>query len=128
MACQGYSYEDNPGTVPAVEVNRRKNLVRQFLSIESLDRHILSGVTLQVSFRQSIDDFAIIYENAAKFYKVKIKGANLYVTKMTLNDDLVSANEKKTLLSIPAPYPYLETITKCFLLPLACKSGNRTMF
>ena len=33
---------------------------------------------------------------------------------MTLNADVVSAIEK-TLLSFPASYPYLETITKTFL-------------
>ena len=46
---------------------------------------------------------------------------------MTLNDDVVSAIEK-TLLSSPVSYPYLETITKRFLLPLACKVGNKRMF
>ena len=39
---------------------------------------------------------------------------NLYVRKMTLNDDVISAIEK-ILLSSPASYPYLETIIKTFL-------------
>ena len=29
LACQGYSYEDNPGAIATAEVNRRKALVRQ---------------------------------------------------------------------------------------------------
>ena len=53
-------------------------------------------------------------DDAAKLYKVKIVEANLYVRKMTLNDTVVSAIEKK-LLSSPASYPYLETLTKTFL-------------
>ena len=123
LACQGYSYEDNPRAIAAAEVNRRKALVRQ--SAESTfygkvaeefftcDRHLLSGVTLRISFRRSIDDFVIISDDAGKSYKVKIFEANLYVRKMTLNDDVVSAIEK-TFLSSPASYPYLETITKTF--------------
>ena len=53
-------------------------------------------------------------DDPAKHYKVEILKANLYVRKMTLNDDVMSAIEK-TLLSSPAFYPYFETITKTFL-------------
>ena len=53
-------------------------------------------------------------DDAAKHYKVKIVEANLYVRKMTLNDDVLSAIEK-TLFTSPASYPYLETLTKTFL-------------
>ena len=53
-------------------------------------------------------------DDAAKHYKVEILEANLYVRKMTLNDDVMSAIEK-TLLSSPASYPYFKTITKTFL-------------
>ena len=45
---------------------------------------------------------------------MKIVEANLYVRKMTLNDEVVSAIEK-TLLTSPAAYPYFETLTKTFL-------------
>ena len=124
MGCQGYSYEDNPGAIATAEVNRRKALVRQSaectfygkvaVDIFTCDRHLLSGVTLQISFRRSLDGFVIISDDAGKSYKVKIVEANLYVRKMTLNDDVVSAIEK-TLLSSPASYPYLENITKTFL-------------
>ena len=78
------------------------------------DRHLMSGITLRITFRKSIDDFVVISDDAGKLYKVKIIEANLYVRKMPLNDDVVSAIEK-TLLSSPASYLYLETITKTFL-------------
>ena len=124
MACQGYSYEENPGALSTVDVNRRKGLVRQSaectfygkdaVDFFTCDRHLLSGVTHRIAFRRSIDDFVIMSDDAAQHYKVKIVEANLYVRKMTLNDDVVSAIEK-TLLISPASYPYLETLTKKFL-------------
>ena len=104
LACQGYSYEKNLGALSTVEVNRRKDLVRQSadctfygkvaVDIFTYDRHLLSGVTLRIAFRRSIDDFVIMSDDAAKHYKVKIVEANLYVRKMTLNDDVVSALKK----------------------------------
>ena len=36
------------------------------------DKHLLSGVTLCIAIRRSIDDFVIISDEAAKHYKVKI--------------------------------------------------------
>ena len=54
-------------------------------------------------------------DDAAKHYKVKIVEANLYVRKMTLNDDVVSAIEN-TLLTSPASYPNFETLTKTILV------------
>ena len=134
LACQGCSYEDNPGAIATAEVNRRKALVRQSaectfygkvaVDFFKCDRHLLSGVTLRISFRRSIDDFVIISDDAGKSYKVKIIEANLYVRKMTLNDDVVSAIEK-TLLSSPASYPYLETITKTFLASTGLQSWKQ---
>ena len=134
LACQGYSYEDNPGAIATAEVNRRKALVRQSaectfygkvaVDFFTCDRHLLSGVTLRISFRRSIDDFVVISDDAGKSYKVKIIEANLYVRKMTLNDDVVSAIEK-TLLTSPASYPYLETITKTFLASTGLESWKQ---
>ena len=43
---------------------------------------------------------------------------------MTLNDDVVSAIEK-TLLSSPASYSYLETITKTFLASTGLQSWTQ---
>ena len=134
LACQGYSYEENPGAILAAEVNRRKSLVRQSaectfygkvaVDFFTCDRHLLTGVTLRISFRRSIVDFVTISDDAEKSYKVKIMEANLYVRKMTLNDDVVSAIEK-TLLSSPESYPYLETITKTFLASTGLQSWKQ---
>ena len=98
-----------------------KSSCRFFLTC---DRYLLSGVTLRNSFRRSIDDFVTISDDAAKSYKVKFIEANLYVRKMTLNDDVVSAVEK-TLLSSPASYSYLETITKTFLASTVLQSWKQ---
>ena len=82
LACQGYSYEENPGALSTGEVNRRKALVRQSaectfygkvaVNFFTCDRHLLSGVTLRIAFRRSIDDFVIISDEAAKHYKKKL--------------------------------------------------------
>ena len=48
-------------------------------------------------------------DDAARHYKLKTVKANLYVRKMTLNDDVVSAFEKNFLTS-SASSPYLETL------------------
>ena len=74
----------------------------------------MSGFTLRIAFITSTDDFVFMSDDTAKHYKVKIVEANLYVRKMTFNDDVVWAIEK-TLLTSPAYYPYLETVTKTFL-------------
>ena len=58
--------------------------------------------------------FLIISDDAAQHYKVNIVEANLYVRKMTLNDEVVAANEK-TLLTSRAVYPYFEILTNTFL-------------
>ena len=124
LACQGYSFEENPATLATTEIDRRKELVKKSaecafygkvaVDFFTCDRHLLSGVTLRIAFRRSIDDFVIMSDDPAKHYKVEILEANLYVRKMTLNDDVMSAIEK-TLLSSPASYPYFETIKKTFL-------------
>ena len=46
--------------------------------ILTCDKHLLSGVTLRISFRRSTNDFAVISESN-KHYKVRIVEANLYV-------------------------------------------------
>ena len=134
LACQGYSYEANPGGIAANEITRRKALVRGSaectfygkvaVDFFTSDRHLLSFVTLRNSSRRSIDDFSLISDDAAKSYKIKITEANLYVRKLALNDDVVSAMEK-TLLSSPASYPYLETITKTLLASAGLQSWKR---
>ena len=56
--------------------------------------------------------------------EVGIVEANLYVRKMTLDDDMVSAIEK-TLLSGPASNPYSKTITKTFLTSTGLESWKQ---
>ena len=134
LACQGYFFEANPGGIAASEITRRKTLVRASaectfygkvaVDFFTCDRHLLSGVILRISFRRSIDDFSLISDDAAKFYNIKITETILYVRKMTLNDDVVSAIEK-TLLSSPSSYPYLETITKTFLASAGLQSWKQ---
>ena len=57
----------------------------------SCEKHLVSGVTLRMSMRRSQDDFAVISEDAAKPYKVKIDEANLFIRKMTVSDNVVGA-------------------------------------
>ena len=80
----------------------------------SCEKHLVIGVTLRISMRQSQDDFAVVSEDAAKHYKVKIDEANLIIRKMTVSDNVVGAIEK-TLLKTPAIYRHNEVITKTFL-------------
>ena len=61
---------------------------------------------------------------ANKHYKVKISEANLYVRKMTLNDDVVTGIEK-ALLNSPASYPYFETLIKTFLASTGLHSSTQ---
>ena len=131
LACQGYSDEEDPSAIKAAEISRRKNSVTESLECTfygkvavdffTCDKHSLVGVTLRIAFRRSIDDFVIVFDDAAKHYKVKIVEANLYVRKMTLNDEVESAIEK-TLLTSPAAYPYFETLTKTFLVSIGLHS------
>ena len=68
------------------------------------DRHLLNGVTLRIAFRRSPDDFVVYSDDAGKHYKVAIVEANLYVRKMTVNDNVVASientNEKSGNLSL----------------------------
>ena len=91
LACEGYSYEDDTGAIGTAEVNSQKALVRQSaecifhgkVAVDFLtcDRHLLSGVPLRISFRQSIYDFKISFDDAGKPYKVKIIKTNFNVEK-----------------------------------------------
>ena len=92
LTCQGYSYEENPGTLSITEVNRGKALVRQSnectfygkvaVDFFTCDKNLMKGLPLRVAFRRSIDDFVIMSDDAAKHYKVKIVEVNLYVSKI----------------------------------------------
>ena len=73
LVCQGYYYEDEPAKIDdadgrADEVAARKALVansqenyfigKPASDILTCDKHLLSGVTLRISFRRSTNDFA----------------------------------------------------------------------
>ena len=131
LKCQSYEYEENPGTIPAAISDIRKRTVRQSARITlygklavdffSCEKHLVSGVTLRISMRRSQDDFAVISEDAAKHYKVKIDEASLFVMEMTVSDNVVGAIEK-TLLKTAAIYRYNEVNTKTFL----AKTGQQS--
>ena len=59
---------------------------------------------LRIALRRSFDKFVIMSDDLAKHYKIEILEANLYVRKMTLNDDAISIIEK-TLISSRASDP-----------------------
>ena len=128
LVCQGNYYEDEPAKIDgadnrATDVAARKALVADSLECSLLgkpasdiltcDKHLLSGVTLRISFRRSPNDFTVISESN-KHYRLKIVGANLYVRKMTVTDHVLSAIEK-TLLKTPAVYRYTEVLPRTFL-------------
>ena len=124
LKCQGYEYESDPNTIPNASIAQRELLVRRSIQLTlygkvavdffSCEKHLISGVTMRISFRRSQDDFVIMSEDGAKHYKVKIDEANLFVRKMTVSDNVVGAIEK-TLLKTPAMYRYNEVIPKAFL-------------
>ena len=66
-------------------------------------------------------------DDAAKYYKLEITEAILYVRKMTSNVDVMSAIER-TLLSSPSSYPYFKTIKKHFWLKLVFIDRNKRIF
>ena len=90
--------------------------------ILTCDKHLLSGVTLQISFRRSKNDFVVISESK-KHYKVKLVEANLYVIKMTVTDHVLTAIEK-TLLNTPAMYRYTEVLPRTFLATTGIRSWS----
>ena len=87
----------------------------------------MSGGTLRIDFRRSIDYFVSMSDDAAKHYNVKIVEANLYVRKMTLNDDVVSAIEKICLLA-QLPILTLKPLQNHVWLPLVFTVGNKKTF
>ena len=124
LRCQGYSYEAAPNTFTNNVFTARKeacrlSAVQTFygkvaVDVFSCDKQLINGVSLRISFLRAQDDFVTISEDQAKRYKVQITEANLYVRKMVVNDNVVSAIER-TLLKSPAMYRYNEVIAKTFL-------------
>ena len=120
LKCQGYRFENNSAAINAAGFTSQRELVRESREIWfygpagidffTFDKHLLSAVTLSLSYRHFNEDFLSISEDAAKHYKLQILEANLYVRKMTVTDHVLSAIES-TLLKTPANYPYQKKIT-----------------
>ena len=133
LKCQGYSYEKSPSNFTETvfterEAETRQSTVVTFIGkiaadIFSCDKHLISGVTLRVSFLRNRTDFCLIYDDATKDYKIEILQANLYVRKMTVTENVYSAIEN-TLTKTPAIYRYTEIIPKTFLVSTGSKSWN----
>ena len=138
LACQGYFYENEPGKVDgsdgrAADVTPRKASValsaenyfigRPASDILTCDKHLVSGVTLRISFRRANTDFAVISESD-KHYKINIIEANLYVRKMTVTDHVISAIEK-TMLKTPAVYRFTEVLPRTFLATAGVRSWRQ---
>ena len=64
--------------------------------ILTCDKHLLSGVTLRISFRRSTNIFVLISESN-KHYIVRLIEANLYVRKIKIADHVLTAIEKAVL-------------------------------
>ena len=89
LACQGFSYGEDPSAIKAAEISRKNNSVRESaennfygnvaVHFFTCDKHLLFVVSLYIAFKRSIDDFVIVSDDAAKHYKVKIIEANLHV-------------------------------------------------
>ena len=79
---QGYRLEVVPGAINGAEFTSQKELICESREVSffgpagidffTCDKHLLSGVTLRISYRRSLEDFLIILEDAAKHYKLEI--------------------------------------------------------
>ena len=134
LKCQGYSYEVSPNTFTDAVFTGRQTETRESNTVAfigkvaadvfSCDKHLLSGVTLRISFLRNRPNFCLIYDDDAKDYKVEISQANLYVRKMTVSENVYSAIES-TLAKTPAIYRYTEIIPKTFNVSRGIKSWNQ---
>ena len=87
LRCQGYTYEANPGDRTATVFASRRAETRESQEVTlfgkvaadifSCDKHLLSGVTLRISFVRSKPEFALIYDADTKNFKITLSQANL---------------------------------------------------
>ena len=89
----------------------------------SCDKHLISGVTLRISFLRNRPEYALIYDDETKDYKMEIMIANLYVREMTLSTNVYSAYET-SLTKTPALYRYTDFIPKAFLISTGVQSWS----
>ena len=92
------------------------------LDFFSCDKHLISGVTLRVSFLRNRPEYAIIYDDETKDYKIAIMQANLYIRKMTVSD--VYSGIETTLSKTPALYRYTEIIPETYLVSRGVQSWS----
>ena len=133
LKCQGYSYEKSPATFTGATFTARQGETKESTTVNfigkvaadvfSCDKHLLSGVTLRISFLRSRPNFSLIYDDDAKDYKIEISQANLHVRKMTVSENVYSAIES-TLAKASAMYRYTEIIPKTFNVSKGLKSWN----
>ena len=134
LRCQGYSYEDDPDDFTTevftdIEAETRRSIVITLIGkvaadFFTCDKHLISGVTLRLTFLRTRPDFCLIYDNATKDYKVSLTQANLHVRKMTVSDNVFTAIET-TLTKMPAIYRYTEIIPKTFIMSNNSSSWNQ---
>ena len=67
---------------------------------------------------------AIVSEDGAKHYKIKLDETNLFVRKVTVSEEVLGAN-KKTLLKTPVNYRYNEVTSKVFLATAGQRSWKQ---
>ena len=113
LKCQRYSYEKSPDTFTDVVFTERQNETKRSAVVTfigkvaadmfSCEKHLISGVTLRVSFLRNRPEFCLIHDDKSKDYKIEISQANLYVRKMTVSENVYSAIES-TLTKTPAIY------------------------
>ena len=133
LKCQGYSYEQQPDDFTKTVFTTRTAETRESAEISfigriasdffSCDKHLISGVTLRISFLRNRPEYALIYDDETKDYKIEILQANLYVRKMTVSDNVYSAIET-TVTKTPALYRYTEIIPKTFLISTGVQSWS----
>lgn len=133
LKCQGYSYEKDPNDFTTDVFTERRDETRGSSEVSFIgkvaadvfkcEKHLLSKVTLRISFLRNRTDYAVIYENDAKEYKIEIMQAYLYVRKMTVTEDVYSAIET-TLTKTPAIYRFTEVIPKTFLISRDVRSWD----
>ena len=95
--------------------------------IFSCDKHLLSGVTIRISFVRSKLEFVLIYDADAKNYKITPSQANLYLRRMTVSDQVYTAIEK-TLTKTPALYRYTEIYRRLTYFHKAVEVGAKRMY
>ena len=78
LKCQGHRFENDPTSIDAADFTSQRELVREsrktwFYGPAGVDfftcaKHLLSGITLRLSYKRSNEDSLIISEDAAKHY------------------------------------------------------------